>query len=95
MLPAVAPGLRIRRALLFGSAARGQHDWRSDIDLIVVQETDAPFVRRGVDILNCLELTADVDLLVYTPEEWAQMPSKSSLVARAIQEGEVIYAADA
>jgi hypothetical protein len=40
------------------------------------------------------ELPADVDLFVHTPEEWVEMPRRSSLVARAIREGEVIYAAD-
>ena len=94
-LPAKAVSLGVRRALLFGSTARGTHDWRSDIDLIVVQETDQPFVRRGQDIIAALGLGIGIDLLVYTPSEWAGVQESSRLVRRAVREGETLYVADA
>ena len=94
ILPAKAAALRIHRAILFGSAARGEIDGRGDIDLLVVQETDLPFVRRGVDVVTALGVSVGVDVLVYTPEEWATVQESSRFVRRAVREGVLIHASD-
>ena len=71
-----APVLRaagVRRALVFGSWARGEADGFSDLDLIVVMDTDLPRMERGGELLSRLDesLPVVVDLLVYTPAEFA------------------------
>jgi predicted nucleotidyltransferase len=35
-----------QRIILFGSAARGEADAESDLDVLVIKETPAPFVKR-------------------------------------------------
>ena len=83
----------IRRAIVFGSLARGDATRHSDFDLIVVQETDKRFLDRYDDLLQAVSNAVsdhDVDLLIYTPEEFVQMAERS-FVARALREGKTIY----
>jgi uncharacterized protein len=64
--------LGAERAIIFGSWARGTADGFSDLDLVVVRKTDRPFVDRGLDLAPLLDaLPVAVDVLVYTPEEFA------------------------
>ena len=71
-----APVLRkagAKRAIVFGSWARGQADGYSDLDLAVVMETDLPRPQRALALAKELDraLPVVVDLLVYTPDEFA------------------------
>ncbi len=66
-----------RAAWIFGSRARGTASAESDIDVIVVAPTDRPFVERFRDYLPAiLDARVGVDLLVYTPEEFARMQAE-------------------
>ena len=64
-------------AWLFGSHARGTAGDGSDIDVIVVAPTERPFVDRFRDYLPAIvDAGVGVDLLVYTPEEFARMQAE-------------------
>ncbi len=64
-------------AWIFGSHARGTASGYSDIDVIVVAPTDRPFVERFRDYLPAVaQAGVGVDLLVYTPEEFAEMQAE-------------------
>lgn len=83
----------VSRAILFGSLARGEATRHSDLDLLVIQETEARFLDRYDGFLAEVVQQApgyDVDLLIYTPEELAQMADRP-FVARILAEGIVIY----
>lgn len=61
------------RAVVFGSYARGVPDAWSDLDLVVVMETDLPRLERGQllgDLYDVLPVSLDV--LVFTPAEFKQ-----------------------
>ena len=62
-----------KRAIVFGSWARGQADGFSDLDLAIVMDTDLPRPQRASALARELDLALPtvVDLLVYTPEEFA------------------------
>lgn len=84
---------RVRRAILFGSLARGDASRRSDVDLILVQETEKRFFDRYDGLLREIAEAVggrEVDLLVYTPEELAAIAHRP-FVAQALREGEVLY----
>jgi predicted nucleotidyltransferase len=84
---------RVLRAIVFGSLGRGEASRRSDLDLIVVQETDKRFLDRYDDLLREIAQMApgrDVDLLIYTPQELAGMADRP-FIATALREGKVIY----
>lgn len=77
--------------LLFGSRARGTASRRSDIDLLVVWETDAgPLDRIG----QVLGLLADspwpVDVIAYTPAD-LRARRHSPFLRRALDEGKILY----
>lgn len=72
----MAPVLRkagVKRAIVFGSWARGEADGFSDLDLAVVMDTDHPSPKRALALTRELDeaLPVVVDLLVYTPDEFA------------------------
>jgi len=61
------------RVILFGSLARGTvHEW-SDIDLAVIKRTSRRFIDRIGEVLRLIRPTVGVNVVVYTPEEIAQM----------------------
>lgn len=69
---------RVQDVFLFGSfgtAAFGRH---SDIDLIIVTPTDLPFVERPTLFEDLRDRIPSLDLLVYTPEEFAALTEDPS-----------------
>jgi predicted nucleotidyltransferase len=81
------------KILLFGSAARGESDQMSDLDIIVVAERVAPrFLDRIADAYDLIVPTYALDLLIYTPEEYqAMLAASNPLIERAESEGKVLY----
>ncbi len=83
----------IRKAILFGSIARGTHTRRSDVDLILVQETEKRYLDRSEGILADLYKAIpgrDIELFIYTPSEMEAMGDRPFL-KRALSQGRVIY----
>ncbi|HLB62362.1 MAG TPA: nucleotidyltransferase domain-containing protein [Actinomycetota bacterium] len=85
MLPTL-PG--VRRVSLFGSYARGSADLFTDLDVLVVQETDEPFVARHRSLYRALALPVDLDLICYTPQEFVALRDRPFL--REILRQEVV-----
>ena len=79
------------KIILFGSLARGKWDELSDIDLIVIYQTDKTFLHRMKELYLSWSIAKAVDILAYTPAEFDQMMNESSFVAEAVKEGEVLY----
>lgn len=85
--------IRPRLVLMFGSRARGDADAQSDIDLIIVYDTDKRFMARLDELYTLWDLPIAVDMLAYTPEEFERMKRESYFVADAVQNGRVVYQA--
>jgi len=79
-------------ALLFGSYARGTDTAHSDLDVIFVEETDKPFLKRLDSYFSPLSdlMNNSVDVFVYTPDEFIEM-KKGFFIQRALKEGVVIF----
>lgn len=80
---------RIERAILFGSRARGDYLKESDIDLILVSPDfqGIPFPDRPTPFYSFWKGSPGLELLCYTPEEFARKKEHIGLVADALQEG--------
>jgi predicted nucleotidyltransferase len=79
------------RIILFGSHAGGTADDESDIDLIVVYETKKRFLDRLRELYSAWELDKGVDILAYTPREFAELKEKRAFVQDAVATGKVLY----
>ncbi len=90
---ALFPRLAVQKAILFGSLARGDVTRSSDIDLILVKETPKRFVDRIEEVLCELRPTVGLDVLVYTPQEFAELSQTRPFVRQAVREGRVLYEA--
>ncbi len=65
--------LNVERVSLFGSYASGRADLFTDLDILVVMNTDKPFPDRLTSLYSLLALPVDMDILCYTPEEFGRM----------------------
>lgn len=83
----------IIKAIVFGSFAVGDVSKRSDLDLMLIMETDKRFLDRydGIyrEIADAIEHRS-VDLLIYTPGEFQKMQDEP-FMRQAVKEGVVIY----
>jgi predicted nucleotidyltransferase len=82
------------RVNLFGSVAREEADDLSDLDIVVIKRTTAPFFERLMEVGRLLPAgTGGVDVLVYTPDEFAAMQRDGNAFAEMFaEEGRLIYA---
>src|ERR1035437_6159309 len=81
------------KIILFGSYANGTSNDDSDLDLLIVQETDLPMHKRGTDIrLWLIGSMIPVDLLIYTQSEFDQEKNRRfSFLSSAIKNSKVLY----
>jgi predicted nucleotidyltransferase len=68
----------VSEAYVFGSYARGTAHADSDLDLLIVAETQSSWPQRALEFSALTDYFEPVDLLVYTPEEWARMRAAPS-----------------
>lgn len=83
----------ISKAIVFGSFARGEPSRRSDVDLVLIQGTEKRFLDRYEGILYDIVAQVhgrDVDLLIYTPKEYAAMADRR-FIQTVMKEGVIIY----
>lgn len=68
---------RAERISVFGSYARRKsHDLFTDLDILIIMETDKPFLERMKEIYSLLALPVDADILCYTPEEFERLKKR-------------------
>ncbi|MEW6569356.1 MAG: nucleotidyltransferase domain-containing protein [Chloroflexota bacterium] len=80
----------VHKAVLFGSYAQGRRDLFTDIDLIVVMDSDLDFIQRSALLRQRFRAGVDLDLFVYTPQEFERMAG-GAFLRHALSTGKVIY----
>jgi len=81
------------KIILFGSYAKGTATESSDLDLLIIKETDEPKYRRSVAIRKLFSSQpCAMDILVYTPKEYERLLTYKSLIPYiATKEGKILY----
>ena len=86
-----------RTIVLFGSQARGDARPDSDLDLLIIEDSDLPRYKRSVLYLRALVgLFPAKDVVVWTPAEvqaWSAVPH--AFITTALREGKTLYARSA
>ena len=81
------------KIVLFGSYARNDARPDSDLDLLIIEDTDAPRHRRAVRYrMALLGLHPSKDIVVWTPSEAAQWRNApNAFITTILSEGKVLY----
>jgi len=81
------------KIILFGSYASGTPNDDSDIDLLVIQDTDLPRHKRSFEIQKLLiGSMIPMDILVYTNNEFEkEKDEKYSFLNSAIKTSKILY----
>jgi len=81
------------RVILFGSYAKGTFNDNSDLDFIIVKETNLPKHKRGIELRrHFYGLTIPLDFKIYTTVEYEQdKENKYSFLYSALSESKTLY----
>ncbi|MCL2509922.1 MAG: nucleotidyltransferase domain-containing protein [Methanomassiliicoccaceae archaeon] len=85
----ICPSLMI----VYGSVANGTAGDDSDLDLILVKESDEnSFIRGARARLELRDSRIPIDIIVYTPEEFEKdLSNKYSLAYEALATGKIVH----
>lgn len=90
----MAKAINAEKVILFGSYARGEATEHSDVDLLLIAESDLPRFKRSRELYKLIKPHPfSMDIVVYTTQEIEKgKKSKVSFVSTAIKKGITVYA---
>lgn len=87
----ILPNLNVKQVILYVDMAKGKVGPSSNIQLLCIHETDAPFISRIDFFINHIQPRVGLDVLVYTPKEFEEMKTSSPFMKHVLSQGKVIY----
>jgi len=93
ILPIIIEEYQPERIIVYGSiATRRISEW-SDIDMLIIKDTDEGFFERIDTVLRLIKPRVGIDLLVYTGEEYEYLcMNRLFFKKEIIPNSEVLYA---
>ncbi|MFH1831057.1 MAG: type II toxin-antitoxin system prevent-host-death family antitoxin [Pseudomonadota bacterium] len=80
------------KIILFGSAAAGQIKDGSDIDLLIIKETDKRKLDRMDEVIDLLDLEIPIEAHVFTPKEIEErIKLHDFFIKEILNSGQVLY----
>jgi predicted nucleotidyltransferase len=81
------------KIILFGSYAHGNYSENSDLDFILVKDTNAPKHKRGLEVRRLFyRLTIPMDFKIYTSSEFdKELSNQYSFLSSAIKGSKILY----
>lgn len=84
------------KIILFGSCANGTSKTDSDIDLLIIKDTNERFIDRWVTVRKILSDSSrkiGIETIVLTPQEISnRLALGDQLIAEILDKGQVLYA---
>lgn len=93
ILPIIIKKYQPEKIILFGSLATGEvHEW-SDIDLVLIKETDLNYFDRLFEFKRLVRSKLATDIFIYQPEEFAARVAENHyfMVDEILGKGKVVY----
>lgn len=81
------------KVILFGSHTTGTANEHSDVDLLVVMETELSTFKQAAAIYRAIDRRPPMDLLVRTPAQVANRNPRDLILRTILQEGVIVYEA--
>jgi predicted nucleotidyltransferase len=92
IVDSIAINYHPEKIILFGSLAADRATKGSDIDLVVIKDTDKDPWSRSEEVDRYIRHVVPVDVLVYTPREIVERLGINDLFVKEIMEkGKVLY----
>ncbi len=94
LIGSIVEGLSPEKIILFGSYATGQADKESDIDLLIIANSDLDWLERTWQVYRLLrgKRETPLDIIVLTPQEYEDMKKGGyPLILEVEEEGSVLY----
>lgn len=91
----IVDGFSPQMIIIFGSVAAHTAGSDSDVDILVVMETDDDTIMRGVPVRMAVhDISVDKDIIVITPDEYiAGKDDEYSFINEIVKTGYVAYEA--
>ena len=97
VVDAIVQNFSLKMIVVFGSVAKGTADGDSDLDLLIVMDTDKGRYDCVADINICLwkrDLVLEKDIVVVTPEEFLEKKDdEHSFIHEIVSTGVIAYEA--
>jgi len=89
----ISTGYKPVKIFLFGSYVSGNPHPDSDLDFIIIKNTDTPKIKRGRELRKLLfGALIPLDLKIYTPGEFEEESSNEfSFLHNALKTSKVVY----
>ena len=75
---------------IFGSFPKRKPDLFTDLDILIIMNTEKSFIERSKEIYSLLSLPVDADILCYTPDEFDKMKDRG-FFKKILAEEVVLY----
>jgi len=82
----------VKKVILFGSASRDLETRKSDLDLMIVMDTNKRFFKRYDEFEGIYDIISGraVDLLIYTPDELKRIEHRR-FIKNILEKGYMLY----
>jgi len=89
----IVSGYSPEKIILFGSYANGNPNEDSDLDLVIIKDSELPRPQRTMQVRKLIYGSMiPIDLIVFTPKEVAEFKNnKYSFISNVLKTGKVIY----
>lgn len=89
----LAKASNAEKVILFGSHARGDAGEHSDVDYLIIAESQLPRFKRSRSLYKLFQpYPFAMDIIVYTPSEIERgKQSRLSFITTVLKEGKVLY----